>query len=364
MRNSIVDSIKTFFAKENLFKNLRNLILLLAGTFVLSLGSGFLLIPFQIVSGGITGITILTSDFIAPDIMSFILSRSLFLIGFIVLGFKFTVSSLISTIFYPVFLSLILRTGVLEPFLDVLIPGNVPIEVTNGVITNLDALNIDIGLLLLIGILGGAFTGVGCSLTFHAGGSTGGLDILTFIVSKFTGIKESIPFFCFDGSIVIIGIIVNVVSGDNSHLITGIIGIVAAFITSMLIELIYSGNTSAYMVDIISNKSDEMLDFILHDLDRSATIFEVTGGYTKEKRIMIRVCFSRREYTKIKNGIAKIDKNAFCMFNQTLFVGGEGFDKIKTSEFESFKYIKKINELKNKNEEKVLTIDTTENKNV
>lgn len=361
MRNNIVSSIKNFFAKENLLKNLKNLFLLLAGTFVLSLGSGFLLIPFQIVSGGITGITILTSDFIPPDVMSFILSWALFIIGFIVLGFKFTVSSLISTIFYPVFLSLIMRTGVLEPFLDVLIPGDVPIIVENGIIMNLDALNVDIGLLLIIGILGGAFTGVGCSLTFHAGGSTGGLDILTFIISKFTGVKESIPFFCLDGTIVVSGIIVNIVSGDNSHLITGIIGIIAAFITSMLIEVIYSGNTSAYMVDIISEKPEEILDFILHDLKRSATIFEVTGGYTKEKRVMIRVCFSRREYVKIKNGIAGIDKKAFCTFSQTLFVGGEGFDSIKTSEFESFKYIKKINKItKNK---KGVVEEITENNN-
>ncbi len=364
MWNSILDSIKNFFAKENIFKNLRNLFLLLAGTFVLSLGSGFLLIPFQIVSGGITGITILTSDFIAPDIMSFILSWGLFIIGFIVLGFKFTVSSLISTIFYPLFLSLIMRTGLLEPFLETLIPGDVPIEITNGVITNLDALNVDIGLLLIIGILGGAFTGVGCSLTFHAGGSTGGLDIVTFIISKFTGIKESVPFFCLDGTIVVTGIIVNVVAGDNYHLITGIIGIIAAFITSMLVEVIYSGNTSAYMVDIISSKPEEMLDFILNDLDRSATVFEVKGGYTKEDRIMIRVCFSRREYTKIRNGIVKIDKHAFCMFNQTLFVGGEGFDKIKTNEFESFKYIKKISELKNKNDIQSKVEETKNEENV
>ena len=132
----------------------------------------------------------------------------------------------------------------------------------------------------------------------------------------------------------------------------------------MLVEVIYSGNTSAYMVDIISSKPDEMLDFILNDLDRSATIFEVKGGYTKEDRIMIRVCFSRREYTKIRNGIVKIDKHAFCMFNQTLFVGGEGFDKIKTNEFESFKYIKKINEIKNKNDLQSKVEETKNDKNV
>lgn len=343
MWNSILESIKSFFAKENLLKNIKNLVLLLAGTFVLSLGSGFLLIPFQVVSGGMTGITILTAEFIPPDIMSYILSWVFFVLGFIILGFKFTISSLISTIFYPVFLSLIQRTGLLEMFIPTLLGSEIGSQVIieNGVIQNLNNLQIDIGLLLIIGLLGGALTGIGCSLTFHAGGSTGGLDILTFVMARFTGLKESIWFFTLDGTIVTIGIIIDLVSGDHAKLITGIIGIIAAFICSMLVEVIYSGNASAYMVDIISEKNEEILDYVLNDLDRSATIFEVTGGYSKQSKIMIRVCFSRREYVKIKNAIAKIDPSAFCTFNQTLFVGGEGFAHMKSTEAETVKFLKK-----------------------
>lgn len=347
MRNSIKKSFKAYFAKENIGKNLMNLFLLLLGTFVLTIASGFFLVPFQIVSGGMTGITIITSSFIPADIMSYILSWGFFILGFIVLGFKFTISSLVSTIFYPIFLSLILRTGMLEPFLKTL-TGVQDLIIENGVIMNLSSVSVDNGLLLIIGILGGALTGIGCSLTFQAGGSTGGLDILTFIISKYTGLKESVSFFILDAVIVGTGIIMNLVSGDNVHLITGLIGVITAFVCSMLVELMYSGKATAYEVDIISDKPDEILDFVINDLERSATIFEVQGGFTKEKKILIRVCFSRREYVKIKNGIAKIDHNAFCTFNQTLFVGGEGFEKIKTNEFESFKYLKKINKFNKK----------------
>ncbi len=343
MWNELLTIGKNYFKKENLKKNLFNLFLLLAGTFILSFGSGLFLIPFGIVSGGMTGITILTSFFISPDVMSYILSWVFFIIGFIFLGVKFTISSIISTIFYPIFLSIALRSGLLELFIPILIGGDAKIIIENGVIQNLNSLSLDIGLLLIIGVLGGALVGIGCSLTFHAGGSTGGLDILTFIISKYTGLKESIPFFCLDGTVVLIGIIIDMVGGDHIKLISGFIGIITAFITSSLVEVIYSGNASAYMVDIISDKKDEILSFVLNELDRSATLFEVTGGYSNEKKIMIRVCFSRREYVKIKNGIAKIDPNAFCTFSQTLFIGGLGFEKINTSEAESIKLIKKIN---------------------
>lgn len=341
MWNKVKEYCKNFFAKENFLKSLRNFFLILLGTFILSVGSGFFLIPFEIVSGGITGITILTSSFISPDIMSYILSWFLFIIGFIFLGAKFTISSLISTIFYPVFISIILRTGILDGFVNLLLNSNEAI-IENGVVQNLNDLNVDTGLLLIIGILGGALVGLGCALTFHGGGSTGGLDILTFIISKYTGIKESIPFFLLDGTIVLIGLCVDIGLGDHGRLISSIVGIISAFICSMVVEVIYSGNTSSYQVDVISEKYEDIIRFAIEDLDRSATVFEITGAYSKENKKLVRICFSRREYTKIKNGIAKIDPYAFCTFSQTLFVGGEGFEKIKTSDSESLNFIKKI----------------------
>src|SRR5574344_1116405 len=115
----MLNFIKNYFSKENILKNLKQLFLLILGTLILSIGCGFFLIPFQIVSGGVTGISIITSSFIAPDIMTYILSWSLFLLGFIFLGVKFTISSLISTIFYPIFISIILRSGILDQFLSI-----------------------------------------------------------------------------------------------------------------------------------------------------------------------------------------------------------------------------------------------------
>lgn len=343
----MLNYLRGFFAKDNLKRNLRSFFLLLIGTLIVSIGNAFFLIPFSIISGGVSGITILTASFIAPDIMSYILNWFLFIIGLILLGFKFTISSLISTIFYPIFLSVFLRTNILRGFLNILLGTNNYV-LDNGIITNLADLSIvNAGFLLVIGLLGGMIVGVGCSLTFHGGGSTGGVDILTFIVSKFTGIKESIPFFLFDGGIVLIGIIIDVVVGDTISLLGGLVGIISAFMCSLMVEIIYSGQTSAYCVDIITDKVDEISEFAIKELDRSATILKVLGAYSGDEKRMVRIAFSRRDYNKVRNGIAKIDPKAFCTFYQTLFIGGEGFENMSISSSE--RYFKSLKEkIKNK----------------
>ena len=349
--------IKNYFQKENLKRNIRSLVLVLLGTFIVSVGNAFFLIPFSIISGGVSGITILTGDFIAPDIMSYILNWALFVLGLILLGFKFTISSLISTIFYPIFLSIFSRTPLLPMFLEVLLgESTVPFILENGIITNLTNIDmVNAGFLLVIGLLGGMLVGVGCSITFHGGGSTGGVDILTLITSKYLGVKESVPFFLFDGGIVLIGIIVDLSSGDTKSLIGGLVGIISAFICSLMVEIIYTGQTSAYCVDIVSDKVEEIKDFSINELDRSATILNVKGAYSNEEKTMIRIVFSRRDYNKVRNGIAKIDPKAFCTFYQTLFTGGEGFESIGVSSAKEIKqigtFLKKAKKKDNKSDE-------------
>ena len=337
----MLDEIKSFFSKENLRRNLINFLLLFVGTLIMSIGNAFFFIPFSIISGGVSGITILTANFIAPDIMSYILNWLLFVLGLILLGFKFTISSLISTIFYPIFISLFTRTNLQTGFLDVLIGDQYIIE--NGIITNLSDVGSP-GLLLVVGLLGGMLVGTGCAITFHGGGSTGGVDILTFIVSKFTGVKQSFPFFLIDGGIVLIGIIIDLTTGNSFSLIGGLVGIIAAFMCSFMVEIIYSGQTSAYCVDIITDKVDEICKFSIEELDRSATVLKVMGAYSKEEKRLVRIVFSRRDFNKIRNNIAKIDKKAFCVFYQTLFTGGEGFEKMGESTTKKYlKFLKNVN---------------------
>ena len=340
------NNIKNFFSKDNLKKSVLHSFVILVASFLLAIGSGFFLIPFSINIGGITGITILFSSFMSPDITSYIFYWTLFAIGLIFLGPKFSLSTVLVTILEPIFLTLILRTGIQQTFLD-LVLDNASYVIENGVISNLETLNISYGLILAFSLLGGLLQGVGCAMTFRVGASTGGVDVLTFIITKYTGVKESIPYFAIDAIIVGSGIVLSIINSSNILLISSVFGILGAFISSIAVDQFYSARTNAYGVDVITSKPDEICDYAIKELDRSATVFDVKGAYSGEDKKMVRILFSKREYSKIRNGIASIDPKAFCSFFNTLFVGGEGFDYLQSQNESSIKLIKKWKNKKN-----------------
>jgi len=336
---------ENIFKKENLKKTLKNIFIIFVASILLAIGSGFFLVPFSINIGGITGITILFSGFLPVDITSYIFYWVLFAIGLIFLGPRFSLSTLIVTILEPVFMTIILRTGLQKFFLD-LVLNNAPYVLENGAIQNLGSLDISLGLILAFALLGGLLQGVGCALTFRVGASTGGVDVLTFIITKYTGIKETVPYFAIDATIVGTGIILSIVNSSNILLISSVFGILGAFIASIAVEQFYSSRTDSYGVDIITDKPEEIVKFAIDELDRSATIFNVTGAYSGDEKKMVRILFSKREYSKIRSGIASIDSKAFCSFFRTLFVGGEGFDYLQAQNESSIKLIKKYNKSK------------------
>ena len=180
---------KIKLTKKQVLSSLWKIFLVVFGTFILAFGSGVFLVPFQIVSGGITGIGVLLSSFLPVDVTAYIFTWGLFVIGLIILGVKFSLTTLISTILYPVFLTIFLRTGLARNIVQLMLDSqNIQLldEMwINGSIINIENLGINVGIILIAGIIGGACVGIGCSLTFIGGGSTGGLDILTFIYPVF-----------------------------------------------------------------------------------------------------------------------------------------------------------------------------------
>jgi uncharacterized membrane-anchored protein YitT (DUF2179 family) len=328
----------------------------LFGTFLLAFGTAVFLVPFDIVSGGISGIAIILTNlgYLSVDIWSYIFYRGLFVIGLFVLGMKFTLNTLISTVFYPLFMSLILRTNMSVGLVQLLVgdPSNV-VSIVDGVINVATPLT-EAGRLLIIALFGGALVGVGCGITFIGGGSTGGVDIISFTVNKYTGLDVSIMTFIVDFSVIIIGIIVDLTSnGDHSaSFLASLVGIISSLTCSVAIEYVYNRKISSYVCDVITSKTKEINDFVRNELDRSTTIFDVTGGYTSQDKKMVRIVFSKREYIKVKDAIAHIDPSAFMMFYQAKFVGGEGFNKNIPSTSNSLSYVNNFLKEKKEDEKK------------
>ena len=301
---------------------IKNTLLIIIGSFIMSLGTGVFFVPTNLVAGGLSGIGIIVQHFVGDissriggtvDITVFILTWLLFFIGLIFLGKKFSINTLIATIAAPIFLTLILRTGMFSFISDHFIVENV-------ITPNAE----DQMKLLLAAIFGGALVGVGVAITFLGEGSTGGLDVLQFLFNKWFGIKHSITSFVLDTAIILVWMGINI--AENNSIIPNLLGILSAFVTALVIQVIYISNNQSYLAEIISDKPDEIMDYILNVMDRTGTFVEVKGGYSKNKKVMIKVAFDKSQLLPFKKFLAETDENAFIILSRNSSIIGEGFE--------------------------------------
>ena len=292
--------------KKHLFKQINNYIAVILGTFLLAFGSVIFLTKSELVAGGVSGIAIIIQHFVSSQIYDYLvagLTVFFWLIGLIFLGKDFALKTALSSGLYIGFTFLFKRV----PFFDELATTFAGEQLA--------------GNLILCGIFGGVFIGGGVAITFLGGGSSGGVDVVQLLVSKYTGIKESLSGFLIDGTIIVVGMI------SMRLWIPALCGILSSFMTAALIEIVYIKNQTAYQVDIISDKWQEISRYAQDELERGATIIHAEGGYKGEERVILRVVFDRFQYDKIKKYIASVDPKAFVTYTQTNAVFGEGFKK-------------------------------------
>jgi len=292
--------------KKRVLKLVNNYVAIVLGTFLLSFGSVIFLTKAELVAGGISGIAIIIQHFVDIAIYDYLvaaLTVLFWIIGLIFLGKDFALKTALSSLLYIGFTFLFKRVV----FFD---------ELAKTFAGNQEA-----GNLILCGIFGGVFIGGGVAITFLGGGSSGGVDVVQLLLSKYTGIKESVSSFIIDGIIILIGMF------SMQLWVQSLCGILSSFVTAALIEIVYIKNQTAYQVDIISDKWEEISRYAQDELERGATIIHAQGGYKGEERVILRVVFDRFQYEKIKKYIASVDPKAFVTYTQTNAVFGEGFKK-------------------------------------
>lgn len=301
------------YTRDDWFKFICNNFLIIIGSLLSAIGTALFLTKSQIISGGLSGIAIIVQYFVGPgfqvvDIVVWSLSAVLWVVGCFTLGKEFSLRTLLSSIMYPLFLTLFLRIEAFQRIATEIAGGDAPA----------------IGNLILCGLFSGVFVGAGVATTFLGKGSTGGVDVLVFIFAKKTKIKESMWTFIIDGSIIALSMFI-----IPSNWIHSLVGIISAFITAMMIEFIYNSNVSSYQADIISDQWEKISKFAQDTLGRGATIISAVGGYQGDERKVLRVVFEKRQFDKLAKYIASVDPKAFVTYTQTKVVYGEGFKEHK-----------------------------------
>ena len=288
----------------------KNISLVILGTLVLAFGTSVFILPMNIVSGGMSGLAIvidllLPFEFITIDMIVFALTWILFFIGLIVLGRAFALKTLISAIIYPFAISLFLR------LVD---PG-----VMNGFFYLAGYEHVDLALILCASV-GGVFVGLGCALTFIGGGSTGGVDIVSFAICKFfPRLKSSTVIFVVDALIVVLGMFA------LKNLIISLLGILSALIMAMMIDRVFLGGRAAFVAHIVTDKHEEINAEIIQRLDRTTTILEAKGGYSNADKKMLMVSFNMSQYADLLSIVGKYDPRAFVIIHRAHEINGEGW---------------------------------------
>lgn len=267
-------------------------ILILIGSLIMSYGYCAFLIPHAVASGGAGGVaTILNAKFgINVSLVVLIVNAVLFALSWSVVPKSVFYRSLAGTLFLTLFLRLMER---------------VPLFTDD---------------ILMASIFGGIIIGVGVGLVIKCGASTGGSDFLAVILNKLIPHISVADFILLvDGSIVIAG---GLVMGDYTLMLYAA---ASAYVTSKLADVIVDGGKSARSIYIISEKSQEISERILATLNRGVTGLYGKGMYTGNDTTVVMCVVKRNQIPKVRAIVNEIDDKAFIILSEVREVLGEGF---------------------------------------
>ncbi len=301
--------------KAEKLRILRNYSLVLLACVVLSFGDAAFITPCNIISGGVASIGIIANHYLEPllgfdtnSMVVAIVQVVLLIVGFLILGKEFAMKTAFASLVYPAIFALFMWLDIGNALgLSVMYE-----RVASG----------DVGYSILAGLFGGALVGTGVALGYLGNGSTGGLDVISGIIAKYNDVKQDVSGFIIDATLVIVGIFV------YRNIVSGLIGILSAFACALAVQYIYISLNSYVIVDIISDKVEEIKTYIHQEMEHATTIVDVEGGYTGEKRTMIRVVIYHEEQAELRQLVADVDPKAFMSITTAKAINGEGFEPL------------------------------------
>ena len=265
---------------------------LVIGCLLLAISFNLFFAPSKIVTGGVSGLSIVIESALGIPSSTFITIAYILLLilSYFVLGKETTKYSVIGSILYPLFV-----------FLTEDIAAYVQFDVNN---------------MLLICIFGAIFNGIGSGLVFKYGFSTGGSDIICQIISKYfkVSIGDAIKIVNFTiilGSGFFIGPV-----GSYAYQWENVMyAIIAVYITSLLNDRVLLGISSSKSFYIITEHETAIKSFLINELHRGVTVLEGRGGYTGDRKKVLMCAIPTKDYFLAKEGILEIDKNAIVLIN-------------------------------------------------
>jgi uncharacterized membrane-anchored protein YitT (DUF2179 family) len=278
---------------------IRDYLELVVGAVLLAFAVTAYMAPNRILDGGFTGIAILLHHLFNTPIGSVALALMsvALILGYYKLGPTFGFRTIFATVLFTLAIDFFNHVIRIKAFTD---------DLTLAV------------------FYGGTIAGFALSLIFHAGGSTGGTDVIATLIKRSTGLSVGRVLLFLD-----VGVALVAGAFFGARLL--MYSLILIFIETQVIDLVLNGFSATKRLWIVSDRAGEIRDHIVSDLGRGATLFSGTGGFTDEPRKVIITYVPRRLVGQLMRDLHDLDPDVFVAVDSAAQVYGEGFRSFKNN---------------------------------
>ena len=280
--------------------SVRDYALVLAGALLEAIALRLFLVPANLASGGISGISQLINHYTGWPIglMVFIGNLPLFLLGWRYLGGRrFVVRTAVAVAAYSLFTDLLLV---------------VPFFPKKGITNDL----------VLDSLYGAVAMGIGYGLVYRAQGTSGGSDILARILNRWRGIPMTQSYLMTDTLVVL-------AAGFVFGWQRALYALIVLYVSGLVVDGTLEGAGTVRTAMIITGQAEMVAERILSEMERGVTILNGTGAFTGAERCVLYCVISRPEVQQLKTIVHDTDPKAFMVIGQAHEALGEGFETFK-----------------------------------
>ena len=272
-------------------ETLREYGLITAGSVLIAAAVGFFMVPGDLVLGSVAGLAMVLSQVLPLRVatLNMILNILFLLLGFIFMGRSFGAKTVYASVLYPA-----LVWGI-----DMVLP-------------DLASMTGDTWLDLLCFIF---LVSAGQAILFHVNASSGGLDVPAKILNKYFHIDIG-------KAVTVCGLVTVVSSVLVYNLRTMIVGILGTYLNGVVVDEFVSGFSRKKRVCILSDRHEEIKEYILHKLSRGVTVYQAVGGFEGKERPELVTILTETEYAQLMAYVRRTDPDAFLTVTAVSEVAG------------------------------------------
>ncbi|WMT39437.1 YitT family protein [Paenibacillus sp. D2_2] len=268
-----------------MFKEIRNYVIILIGAAFIASGFNLFLVPQHLLSGGVSGLAMLTGYFTPFSINTMYLAYNvpLLIIGLFLLGRRFIGLSILSVVGVTIMMAFIPERALASDT-------------------------------LLAAVFGGVLVGFGAGISFRVGGSSGGFDILGSVITRYRDFPV--------GSIIVVlnGVVILAMGYLNGDWNSALASMVSIYLTGKVVDMIHVSHNKVTLF-IVTDKTEELLEQLLAR-PRGVTKIKTEGAFSHKEKDMLMTVTTMYELTELKEIIKQTDPAAFVNIVETTGIMG------------------------------------------